>query len=135
MVRLGELQDATEMARQERLRSEDECQRKERVYAQNVRLLQEAASHLEEKLVKKQEEQLRLQEHRARLRHLTALRDGRYKTLTAHSEEAQQALKNRLIARAHAYTGVVTQLEASYPQMEVKLRNLKVFLQNFLEPS
>ncbi|XP_063595747.1 coiled-coil domain-containing protein 40-like [Penaeus indicus] len=133
--RLGELQDATEMARQERLRAEDECQRKERVYAQNVRLLQEAASHLEEKLVKKQEEQLRLQEHRARLRHLTALRDGRYKTLTAHSEEAQQALKNRLIARAHAYTGVVTQLEASYPQMEVKLRNLKVFLQNFLEPS
>ncbi|XP_047499487.1 coiled-coil domain-containing protein 40-like [Penaeus chinensis] len=133
--RLGDLQDATEMARQERLRAEDECQRKERVYAQNVRLLQEAASHLEEKLVKKQEEQLRLQEHRARLRHLTALRDGRYKTLTAPSEEAQQALKNRLIARAHAYTGVVTQLEASYPQMEVKLRNLKVFLHNFLEPS
>lgn len=60
LQRLGELQDATEMARQERLRSEDECQRKERVYAQNVRLLQEAASHLEEKLVKKQEVCLRL---------------------------------------------------------------------------
>ncbi|XP_071542650.1 coiled-coil domain-containing protein 40 [Panulirus ornatus] len=131
--RLGEVQEATEAAKRERTRLEEEAHRKERVYAQNVRLLQEAATHLEEKLVKKQEEQLRLQECRARLRHLTALRDGRYKTLAAAGEEAQYALKARLVTRAHAYTGVVTQLEAGYPQMELKLRNIKILLHNFLE--
>ncbi|XP_069174348.1 coiled-coil domain-containing protein 40-like [Procambarus clarkii] len=131
--RLRELQAATEAAREERGRLEEEGQRKERLYSQKVRLLQDAATHLEERLVKKQEEQLHLQEWRARLRHLTALRDGRYKTLAAAGEEAQQALRSRLVTRAHAYTGVVTQLEASYPQMEVKLRNIKGLLQNFLE--
>ncbi|KAG7173407.1 hypothetical protein Hamer_G018693 [Homarus americanus] len=133
MGRLSELEDATEAAREERERLEEEGQRKERLYAQNVRLLQEAATHLEERLVKKQEEQLRLQESRARLRHLTALRDDQYKTLSAPREDAQYALKTRLVTRAHAYTGVVTQLETGYPQMEVKLRNIKVLLHNFLE--
>ncbi|KAK8733649.1 hypothetical protein OTU49_006407 [Cherax quadricarinatus] len=131
--KLQEVQVGTEAAREEQARLEEEGQHKERIYGHKVRLLQHAATHLEERLVKKQEEQLRLQEWRARLRHLTALRDGRYKTLAAAGEEAQQALRSRLVMRAQAYTGVVTQLEASYPQMEVKLRNIKGLLQNFLE--
>ncbi|XP_064080720.1 coiled-coil domain-containing protein 40-like [Macrobrachium nipponense] len=130
---LSETQGATESAKQERSRLEDECNRKERLYAQNVRLLQEAAQHLEEKLVKKQEEQLRLQEQRARLRHLTAVKEGRYKTLAAPSDEAQLSLKARLVARAQAYTGIITQLEAGYPQLELKLKNIKYLLHNFLE--
>ncbi|XP_066960823.1 LOW QUALITY PROTEIN: coiled-coil domain-containing protein 40 [Macrobrachium rosenbergii] len=130
---LSEIQSATESAKQERSRLEEECNRKERLYAQNVRLLQEAAQHLEEKLVKKQEEQLRLQEQRARLRHLTAVKEGRYKTLAAPSDEAQLSLKARLVARAQAYTGIITQLEAGYPQLELKLKNIKFLLHNFLE--
>ena len=42
-------------ARDERNRLGEEGQRQERLYAHNVRLLQEAATHLEQKLVKKQE--------------------------------------------------------------------------------
>lgn len=79
------------------------------------------------------QEQLRLQECRARLRHLTAVREGRYKMLSAAGEEAQQAVRERLAARALAYSSVVAQLEAGYPQMEMKLRNMKALLQNFME--
>lgn len=49
------MQEATEAARRERAHLEEEGHRKERLYAQNVRLLQEAATHLQEKLVKKEE--------------------------------------------------------------------------------
>lgn len=49
------MEEATKQARVERGRLEEEGQRKERVYGQNVRLLQEAATHLQEKLAKKQE--------------------------------------------------------------------------------
>ncbi|MPC14820.1 Coiled-coil domain-containing protein 40 [Portunus trituberculatus] len=131
--KLSEIESAVGAARDERNRLGEEGQRQERLYAHNVRLLQEAATHLEQKLVKKQEEQLRLQECRARLRHLTAVREGRYKMLAAAGEEAQQAVKERLAARAQAYGGVVAQLEAGFPNMEVKLRNMKILLQKFVE--
>ncbi|XP_063865532.1 coiled-coil domain-containing protein 40-like isoform X2 [Scylla paramamosain] len=88
---------------------------------------------LKRKLTKNTKEQLRLQECRARLRHLTAVREGRYKMLAAAGEEAQQAVKERLAARAQAYGGVVAQLEAGFPNMEVKLRNMKILLQKFVE--
>ncbi|KAK3868935.1 hypothetical protein Pcinc_025713 [Petrolisthes cinctipes] len=131
--RLRELEEAASGAQDDRTRVEGEARRQEQLYAHNVRLLQEAATHLEEKLVNKQEEQLRLQECRARLRHLTAVREGRYKTLAAAGEEAQQAMRGRLGARSQAYTGVLAQLEAGYPHMEFKLRNIKILLHNFLE--
>ncbi|XP_050700582.1 coiled-coil domain-containing protein 40-like isoform X3 [Eriocheir sinensis] len=131
--KLSEIEAAVGSARTEKNRLSEEGQRQERLYAHNVRLLQEAATHLEQKLIKKQEEQLRLQECRARLRHLTAVRESRYKMLAAAGEEAQQAVRERLAARALAYSGVVAQLEAGYPQMEMKLRNMKALLQNFME--
>ncbi|XP_050700581.1 coiled-coil domain-containing protein 40-like isoform X2 [Eriocheir sinensis] len=133
MQKLSEIEAAVGSARTEKNRLSEEGQRQERLYAHNVRLLQEAATHLEQKLIKKQEEQLRLQECRARLRHLTAVRESRYKMLAAAGEEAQQAVRERLAARALAYSGVVAQLEAGYPQMEMKLRNMKALLQNFME--
>lgn len=61
------------------------------------------------------------------------MREGRYKMLAAAGEEAQQAVKERLAARAQAYGGVVAQLEAGFPNMEVKLRNMKILLQKFVE--
>ncbi|KAK4312736.1 hypothetical protein Pmani_015856 [Petrolisthes manimaculis] len=104
--RLRELEEASSGAQEERSRVEGEARRQELLYAHNVRLLQEAATHLEEKLVNKQEEQLRLQECRARLRHLTALREGRYKPLAAAGEEAQQGMKSV------GKTSLVTRYEA-----------------------
>ena len=79
------------------------------------------------------QEQLRLQECRTRLRHLTAVREGRYKMLAAVGEESQQAVRERLAARAQAYGGVVAQLEAGFPHMEMKMCNMKILIQKFVE--
>lgn len=55
LQRLRELEEAVSAAQEERTRIEGEARRQEQLYAHNVRLLQEAATHLEEKLVNKQE--------------------------------------------------------------------------------
>lgn len=55
LQRLREMEEAVSAAQEERTRIEGEARRQEQLYAHNVRLLQEAATHLEEKLVNKQE--------------------------------------------------------------------------------
>ncbi|XP_076036056.1 coiled-coil domain-containing protein 40-like, partial [Oratosquilla oratoria] len=72
-----------------------------------------------------------LQEKQARSRHLNALKDGRYKTLAAHTEEGQSALQASLNTRNDSYIAIVNQLEIEFPQLEKDLRNVKVLLHTY----